>query len=196
MLLITRVGLVSVLSISVAAIGCTGQLVGNQADTNQKTGGHSPGSGTGASAAGGKGAGNGGSGGAEVTGGTGGDPAPITESECVGKPVTPGRMPLRRLTASEYNNTVRDVLGDSVAPGNDFPPTGVGSGFDNDADAYTTQQVDVQAWLNASEAVAAAYRAAGKLKLSCASDAQNCATTFIKTIRLGGYIFTPEVAPE
>ena len=179
MLLITRVGLVAVLS--GAAIACTGQLVGNHADTNAKTGGHASGGDSGAPG-GGTGARNGGSGGTELTGGTGGDPPPLTESECVGKPVTPGRMPLRRLTATEYNNTVRDVLGDTLAPGNDFPPTGVGSGFDNDADAYTTQQVDVQAWLNASEAVAAAYRAAGKLKLSCASDGEACATTFIKTM--------------
>jgi hypothetical protein len=92
----------------------------------------------------------------------------------------PGRTPLRRLTAAEYNNTVRDLLGDTSSPGNDFPPPSEGSGFSNDADAYQTQVVDVQAWFTAAESLAAKYRADGKLTLPCAADAQACATTFIK----------------
>lgn len=117
-----------------------------------------------------------------MTGTGGAAEAIITPSDCQGKPVTPGRTPLRRLTAVEYDNTVRDLLGDTTGPGIDFPPPSVGSGFANDADAYQTQQVDVQGWLNASETLAAQYRAAGKLQLPCASDAQSCATTFIKTM--------------
>ena len=63
-----------------------------------------------------------------------------------------------------------------------LPTSAEGSGFSNDADAYQTQVVDVQAWFTAAESLAAKYRMAGKLTLSCAADAQNCATTFIKDI--------------
>ncbi|HET6282441.1 MAG TPA: DUF1592 domain-containing protein [Polyangia bacterium] len=38
-----------------------------------------------------------------------------------GDPNAAGPMPLRRLTRSEYNNTVRDLLGDTSNPANAFP---------------------------------------------------------------------------
>lgn len=125
-------------------------------------------------------AGTGGGGSAAVgTGGSSGSGVAPTAVEC--KTATfPGRTPLRRLTAAEYNNTVRDLLGDTTSPGNDFPPPAEGSGFSNDADAYQTQVVDVQAWFTAAEALAARYRTTGKLTLACAAEAQSCATTFIK----------------
>ncbi|HEX2877701.1 MAG TPA: DUF1592 domain-containing protein [Polyangiaceae bacterium] len=123
-----------------------------------------------------------GGGGGTAAGGNGGlssgGSAP-TPQQCKAA-IYPGRTPLRRLTAAEYNNTVRDLLGDTTSPGNDFPPPAEGSGFSNDADAYQTQLVDVQAWFTAADSLAAAYRAAGKLTLPCAADAQSCATTFIK----------------
>lgn len=111
-------------------------------------------------------------------GGSGTGVAPTGE-QCKSA-IFPGRTPLRRLTAAEYNNTVRDILGDTTSPGNDFPPPAEGSGFSNDADAYQTQVVDVQAWFTAAESLAAKYRTAGKLTLPCAADAAACATTFIK----------------
>lgn len=122
-----------------------------------------------------------GSGGADaaVGGGASGSGVGPSLEECKAA-IHPGRTPLRRLTAAEYNNSVRDILGDTTSPGNDFPPPAEGSGFSNDADAYQTQVVDVQAWFTAAESLAAKYRTAGKLTLSCAADAQNCATTFIK----------------
>jgi hypothetical protein len=112
----------------------------------------------------------------------------------VGKPAVPGRTPLRRLTATEYDNTVRDILGDTSAPGRDFPPASAGSGFSNDADAYQTQMPDIQGWLNAAESVAANYRAAGKLKLACAADAQNCASGFITS--MGKQLFRRPITDE
>src|SRR5690606_14561610 len=35
--------------------------------------------------------------------------------------ITPGPSPLRRLTTHEYNNTVRDLLGDTTSPGHALP---------------------------------------------------------------------------
>jgi hypothetical protein len=115
------------------------------------------------------------SGGSGGSGGMGG-----LSSEACKMNVTPGRTPLRRLTATEYNNTVHDVLEDTSAPGNKFPPAEEGSGFANDADAYKTTLAHAQGWFAAAESLASAYRAAGKLELPCSSDAQNCATGFIK----------------
>ena len=65
-----------------------------------------------------------GGGGGTAAGGNGGlssgGSAP-TPQQCKAA-IYPGRTPLRRLTAAEYNNTVRDLLGDTTSPGNDFPP--------------------------------------------------------------------------
>jgi hypothetical protein len=75
--------------------------------------------GAGGSAVAGTGGGSGtgslaGTGGAVVTGaaGTGGGPVVV---ECNG--IAPGRAPLRRLTTYEYNNTIRDLLGDTTTFG-------------------------------------------------------------------------------
>ena len=38
---------------------------------------------------------------------------------------------LRRLTHSQYNHTVRDLLGDQTAPANQFPPEDFINGFRN-----------------------------------------------------------------
>ncbi|HEX2870034.1 MAG TPA: DUF1587 domain-containing protein, partial [Polyangiaceae bacterium] len=43
-------------------------------------------------------------------------------SSTPGGPLGAGPMPLRRLTRFEYDNTVRDLLGDATHPADDFPP--------------------------------------------------------------------------
>jgi hypothetical protein len=45
--------------------------------------------------------------------------------------------PLHRLNRVEYDNTVRDLLGTSLAPARAFPPDTAVGGFDNAADALT-----------------------------------------------------------
>ncbi len=45
----------------------------------------------------------------------------------------PGPAPIRRLTRTEYNNTLRDLLGDDSAPASDFVGEDVIHGFDNAA---------------------------------------------------------------
>jgi len=153
-----RVG--SAISLALVAVACNAQTPAAPSNATGMTGG--------------AGAATGGSGGQ----GSGGSGAAPTSDQCRSG-TYPGRTPLRRLTAAEYNNTVRDVLGDTTSPGNDFPPPAEGSGFSNDADAYQTQVVDVQAWFTAAESLAAKYRAAGKLTLPCVADGQSCASSFI-----------------
>lgn len=106
----------------------------------------------------------------------------------------PGRTPLRRLTSKEYDNTVRDILGDSSVLGVTFTPLDAWSVFSNDADAYGTRPIHVEGWLLASEALAENYRAAGQLALPCARDALECATGFITD--LGKRLFRRPVTDE
>ena len=52
-------------------------------------------------------------------------------------PRDPGRITARRLNRAEYNNTVRDLLGVDLRPGDDFPQDDSGYGFDNIADVLS-----------------------------------------------------------
>lgn len=49
----------------------------------------------------------------------------------------PGRPTLHRLNRAEYNNTVRDLLGEATHPADDFPADDHGYGFDNNADVLS-----------------------------------------------------------
>jgi hypothetical protein len=140
--------------------------------------------GGGASAAGGVpgtgGTSTAGAAGSGATAGSGGTGAVFNvPPECRTTP-TPGRTPLRRLTATEYNNTVRDLMGDTTSPANSFPPPEEANGFLNNADAYQTTELHIEAFFDAAETLAANYRTGGLLNLACKADAQNCASEFIR----------------
>ena len=64
------------------------------------------------------------------------------------------RATLRRLTRFEYNNTVRDLLGDDTLPGNAFPSEEIGNGFGNDADAQPVSSLLVEQYGAVAESVA------------------------------------------
>ncbi|MFY0537467.1 DUF1587 domain-containing protein [Nannocystis pusilla] len=68
--------------------------------------------------------------------GTGVDPTEGAPADCEG-PLDPGPAPLRRLTHTQYNNTVRDLF-----PGVTLPPQTISidpkvNGFENNADVQT-----------------------------------------------------------
>src|SRR5262249_42209962 len=65
-----------------------------------------------------------------------------------------GRAVIRRLNRAEYNNTVRDLLGVTFQPADDFPADVPGHGFDNIAGALTVSPVLVEKYLAAAEKVA------------------------------------------
>lgn len=92
--------------------------------------------------AGGGGPGGGGNGGGN--GGVGG----------VQPPSTPSQLALLRLTDTEYNNTVRDLLNDTSAPASSFPadPRGT-SGFSQSTDQVSP--IHVSRYMNAAEQLAA-----------------------------------------
>jgi hypothetical protein len=78
----------------------------------------------------------------------------IGKSAACAKQVTPSRAPLRRLTRFEYNNTVRDLLGDSTQPARSFPSEELGNGFGNDADAQSVSGLLAEQYGTVAEAIA------------------------------------------
>ncbi len=78
-----------------------------------------------------------GSGGRGGRGRTGGSAGSVGQDCPDGNLVEPGASPLRRLTKTEYNNTVADLLGDTSAPANAFPPESKVHGFDNHVSTQT-----------------------------------------------------------
>jgi hypothetical protein len=68
----------------------------------------------------------------------------------------PGRVTIRRLNRVEYNNTVRDLLGVTFTPADDFPSDDVGYGFDNIGDVLSMPPVLLEKYLKAAEQVAKA----------------------------------------
>ncbi len=66
----------------------------------------------------------------------------------------PGRLTVRRLNRTEYNNTIRDLLGLDVSPADDFPQDDSGYGFDNIADVLSVSPVLMERYLIAAERLA------------------------------------------
>ena len=56
-------------------------------------------------------------------------------------PPDPGRVTARRLNRTEYNNTIKELLGVDVRPADDFPQDDAGYGFDNIADVLSLSPV-------------------------------------------------------
>ncbi len=66
----------------------------------------------------------------------------------------PGRVTLRRLNRAEYKNTIRDLLGITFKPADDFPADDVGYGFDNIGDVLTLSPLLMEKYLAAAEQIA------------------------------------------
>ncbi len=68
-------------------------------------------------------------------------------------PPDPGRVTARRLNRTEYNNSVRDLLGVDVHPADDFPQDDAGYGFDNIADVLSLSPVLMEKYVSAADKV-------------------------------------------
>lgn len=80
--------------------------------------------------------------------------APEDPAACQGSRVGPS--PSRLLTSTEYNNTVRDLLGDTSRPADAFNSAGNVYGYDNNAYAASVSQLQAEHYQLASETLAAA----------------------------------------
>jgi hypothetical protein len=96
--------------------------------------------------------------------------------------ISPGPAPLRRLTQSEYNSTVRDLLGDKTSPANSFPPDQKVGDFTNTAVALTVPPLLAQAYQSAAEQLAATAMQNIAALTSCSTATSGetaCAAKFI-----------------
>ncbi|HZL37692.1 MAG TPA: DUF1592 domain-containing protein [Tepidisphaeraceae bacterium] len=65
----------------------------------------------------------------------------------------PGQVTIRRLNRTEYNNTIRDLVGVDFKPAEDFPSDDIGQGFDNIGDVLSISPVLMERYLAAADAV-------------------------------------------
>jgi hypothetical protein len=138
---------VGCLAVVAALAGCTGRI----GDAGK--GGTGPGvsagaggtAGGGAVAQTGTGAGASGAAAPASTGSGLGTLAPPTQA-----PANPGSVVLRRLNADEYDNTVRDLLGTTLTPGDSFPGDDLGAQFTTVGAALSLSPTYVQAYANAA----------------------------------------------
>jgi Protein of unknown function (DUF1592)/Protein of unknown function (DUF1588)/Protein of unknown function (DUF1587)/Protein of unknown function (DUF1585)/Protein of unknown function (DUF1595)/Planctomycete cytochrome C len=65
----------------------------------------------------------------------------------------PGRVTVRRLNRTEYNNTVRDLMMIDFNAVEDFPSDDIGHGFDNIGDVLTMSPVLMERYLAAAETI-------------------------------------------
>lgn len=76
----------------------------------------------------------------------------LQDVEC-GLTPNPGQVTLRRLNATEYQNTIRDLLGVSYTPAANFPGDDVGYGFDHIGDVLTLPPILMEKYLLAAERI-------------------------------------------
>jgi hypothetical protein len=119
-------------------VGPDGAPIGTGGASSPQGGGPLGGASGGAAGNAGGGAGNAGGGGDNVGETAGMDPQgnPLT---CMTPEV--GVTAMRRLTHREYNNAVRDLLGVTSSPANEFPPDSQIGLFDNTTTAQTVSQL-------------------------------------------------------
>ena len=67
------------------------------------------------------------------------------------QPQDPGRVTVRRLNKTEYNNTDPGFVGVDFHPADDFPADDTGHGFDNIADVLTVPPLLLEKYLGAAE---------------------------------------------
>jgi mono/diheme cytochrome c family protein len=65
----------------------------------------------------------------------------------------PGRVTVRRLNRTEYNNTIRDLMFIDFNAAEDFPSDDIGHGFDNIGDVLTMSPILMERYLAAAETI-------------------------------------------
>jgi hypothetical protein len=70
--------------------------------------------------------------------------------------VDPGRVTARRLNRVEYNNTIRDLLGITIRPADEFPTDDSGYGFDNIGDVLSLSPLLMEKLMSAARRISQA----------------------------------------
>ncbi|MCC6510843.1 MAG: DUF1592 domain-containing protein [Pirellulaceae bacterium] len=77
----------------------------------------------------------------------------LKQFDC-GSASRPGRVTIRRLNRTEYNNTIRDLTGLDLKLANDFPSDDVGNGFDNIGEVLSLPPILLEKYLSAARQIA------------------------------------------
>jgi hypothetical protein len=102
------------------------------------------------------------------------------EDEGLGAGNTP-RANLRRLTHSQYDHTVRDLLGDQTAPSSQFPPEDFINGFRNQSQGQSLSPLLIEAYRAAAEKLAQnAFRGGDTHGLIPCKPSNACRARFVR----------------
>ncbi len=107
------------------------------------------------------------------------------EQEAGGGHAAP-KVELRRLTHSQYNNTVRDLLGDLSKPADRFPPEDFVNGFRNQIQAQSLSPLLIENYSIAAEKVALSAMRGGDTRglLPCKAATPACRAKFVREFGL------------
>jgi hypothetical protein len=93
----------------------------------------------------------------------------------------PSRKTLRRLTNSQYNHTVHDLLGDETRPADRFPTEDFVNGYTNQAEGQSISPLLAEAYGHAAERLArAAFSGGDSHKLIPCAPSAACRADFIR----------------
>jgi hypothetical protein len=133
------------LAMALALAGCTGSIEGGKGGTSPPTT-KPPGNGGGAS------------GGGPMTPPVelppmGSHPLEPKRDTAACKAINPGPAPVRRLTRAEYDNTVRDLIGEDKQLAKGFPPEELQHSFDNSAELRSVSDVLAENYVSAAKEI-------------------------------------------
>src|SRR5262249_24355004 len=95
------------------------------------------------------------------------------------------QVDLRRLTHSQFNNTVRDLLGDQTAPADQFAPEDFINGFRNQSQAQSLSPLLMEVYSSAAEKLArAAFRGCDTHGLIPCKPSVACRARFVREFGL------------
>jgi Protein of unknown function (DUF1592)/Protein of unknown function (DUF1588)/Protein of unknown function (DUF1587)/Protein of unknown function (DUF1595)/Protein of unknown function (DUF1585) len=110
------------------------------------------------------------------------------EEEAAGVGHAAARTDLRRLTHSQFNHTVRDLLGDQTSPANQFPPEDFINGFRNQSQAQSLSPLLIEAYSAAAERLARnAFRGGDTRKLIPCKPSPACGARFVREFGLKAF---------
>jgi hypothetical protein len=103
------------------------------------------------------------------------------EQEDSGAGATSNEPELRRLTHSQYNHTIRDLLGDQSGPANQFPIEDFSNGFKNQVQAQSLSPILIDAYSGAAEKLArAAFHGGDSHRLIPCTPSVPCRAQFVR----------------
>jgi cytochrome c553 len=110
------------------------------------------------------------------------------EEESAGAEQSPPQTDLRRLTHSQFNHTVRDLLGDQTKPADQFPPEDFVNGFRNQSQGQSLSPLLIEAYSAAAEKLARnAFRGGDTHRLIPCKPSAGCRTRFVAEFGLRAF---------